>query len=1011
MKYLYLSLFTLFSFGAFSQCINKFPYKEDFEKFRNTQIISSCDATVKGDTANGWIQDPNDNGDWRADTSGTPSTGTGPGATDTTSGNGFGKDYNPGTLNGIYMYTEASSSVGCTGAVINLLSPCFDFSASSKFFRLQFAYHMFGSGMGSLFVDVFNNGVWTNAVWAIAGNQGESWLRADVPLGKFNGNNVQIRIRSVMGPNFLSDMAIDDISITEYFPPNYDAELISAQRTVNNYVFFTSRQSKDYNLLSSVKNNGVRPITGVKVVANSGSFSDTLILDTIPAFGFKGGTFTKRIEPTDTSNQRSVYFTVLLNETDTNYNNNSRDIGSGLIDTSIAREGGFNSGALGFNTGVGQIGQMFHLKNKDTLTSVTFALMSPTVGDSVKVKLYQFSGGAPTSLMATTASVRLINGANWYTLRFPCEQFLDTGNYFITVEQLVANNNMALGYTTTFYTPGTVFFGNGTTWTDAASSNFFVAMLLRMNFGQQFAPQLKLTSNSDTICQGESMLLRLSGATSYDWSPANLVPNPKAFQNSVSPNTTTTFSIKGTNVCNLSSTLNYTLHVKQSPLGIVTPNSTICFGKSITLVASGGANYTWTGGPSNANYTVSPTSATVYEVIFDSTNGCKTKMNVNVSVDRPIITKNNDTTICEGQKVNLVASGLLSYQWLSGPATPNYLVTPTKTSAYIITGKNSRGCDATDSVKTTVLAGPTIAITPDTSICFGNKITLNASGGVGYQWQSGPPTSQWTFLPFANEHKYVTVVGTNGCAKMDSVYVGVASFPLIKAGTDTTICEGQSVILDAQSSEPVAYKWTHGPTVKTTTVTPTTKTNYKVRGTNATGCFTEDSLTISINPLAKADFTTSVSGKNVTLTNNSTNNNSVFWDLGDGKTSSNTSLVHTYTADNTYKIKLVVGNACGQDSLEKTVLINTAGINDAMTIGIKIYPQPVKNQLSIVFPSHLNGQWDLVLVDAAGKTIQRTIVDTDINNTTVLNTQSLANGLYQLQLINKGQTYFYKIVK
>ena len=214
------------------------------------------------------------------------------------------------------------------------------------------------------------------------------------------------------------------------------------------------------------------------------------------------------------------------------------------------------------------------------------------------------------------------------------------------------------------------------------------------------------------------------------------------------------------------------------------------------------------------------------------------------------------------------------------------------------------------------------------------------------------------------------MTGSNGCTKIDSVYVGVASFPIITAGNDTTICEGQSVILDAQSSEMVAYKWSHGPTVKTTTVSPTTKTSYKVRGTNATGCYSEDSLTISVKPLAKADFTTNVSGKNVTLTNNSTNNNNVFWDLGDGKTSSNTSLIHTYAADGTYKIKLIVGNDCGKDSLEKTVIINTAGINDALHIGIQIYPQPVKNQLTIVFPSQLNGQWDIVLFDATGKTIK-----------------------------------------
>jgi PKD repeat protein len=1011
MKYLYFSILTVLSFGAHSQCINKFPYTENFEKFRKTQVTSSCDPTIKGDTANGWVQDPNDDGDWRSDTSGTTSVGTGPGATDTTSGSGTGKDFNPGTINGIYMYTEASSSVGCTNAVINLLSPCFDFSTSGKFYRLQFAYHMFGAGMGDLLVDVFDKGVWNNAVWSISGNQGESWLRADVPLGKYNGNNVQIRIRSVMGDNFLSDMAIDDIQITEYYPPNYDAELVSAIRMVDNYVFYTSRQGENFNIVSSVKNNGARAITGVKVVADCGNYTDTLYIDTIPAFSSKLGTFGKSINATDTATQRRIYFNVLLNEKDTNYSNNTRDIGSGLLDSTLARDAGANTGALGFNTGAGEIGQMFHLRSKDTLTSVTFGLINPTVGDSVKVRLYEFDANGPTNLLATTTSVKLVSGANWYTLRFPCEQFLDTGNYFVAVEQLVQNNNMALGYTTSFFTPGTVFFGGGGTWSSAESSNFFVAMLLRMNFGKQYPPIIKITSNSDTICQGESMLVRASGANSYDWSPANLVPNPKAFQNSISPNSTTTFTIKGTNSCNLSSSTNFTLVVKNSPLGTATSDSTICFGNSIVLAANSKSNYSWIGGPSNANYTVNPTSFTTYQVVFDSSNGCKTKLNVNINVDKPTIIKNNDTTICQGQKVNLFASGLASYKWVGGPSTQNFQVAPTSTRAYVITGKNARGCDANDSIITTVLAAPSISKTNDTAICFGNNITISASGGVGYKWLNGPPTSQWTFLPFANEFKYITVVGANGCSKMDSIYISVASFPVINAGNDTTICQGQSVNLNAQSSELVAYKWSHGPTVSSTTVTPAIKTSYKVRGTNATGCYTEDSLTINVNPLAKADFTTLVSSKNVTLTNNSTDNNSSFWDLGDGKTSTNTSFVHSYATDGTYKIKLIVENNCGKDSVEKTVIINTAGINDALNAGITIYPQPVKNQLHVQFPPHLNGTWKMTLIDATGKTISSTSIETNASQNTTINTESLASGIYQLQLINNGHSYFYKIIK
>ena len=213
MKTLFTLVFISITSFVSSQCISSFPHKEDFEKLTLLQQANaSCDLTVKGDTGNIWKQDPNDGGDWRADTAGTPSVGTGPGATSTTSGEGAGTDYSPGTRNGIYFYTEASSATACTNANIILLSPCYDFSASGKFYRLNFAYHMYGTGIGSLNVDVYDNGNWVN-VWTKSGDQGPNWNLGNANLANYKGTNVQIRIRSVMTASAFNDIAIDALTV------------------------------------------------------------------------------------------------------------------------------------------------------------------------------------------------------------------------------------------------------------------------------------------------------------------------------------------------------------------------------------------------------------------------------------------------------------------------------------------------------------------------------------------------------------------------------------------------------------------------------------------------------------------------------------------------------------------------------------------------------------------------------------------------------------------------------
>ncbi len=176
------------------------PLTEDFESFPLCSSAATCSLACT--LGNGFINESNltsDSHDWRVFQGSTPSSPTGPDF-----------DYVPGTTVGNYVYLE--SSVPCTSLTANMLSPCVNLSTISNP-MLSFAYHMYGTDMGTLYVDVFANGAWTNNVWFMSGNKGNTWLTANISLAAWAGDIVNIRWRGVTGANFLSDMALDGIGI------------------------------------------------------------------------------------------------------------------------------------------------------------------------------------------------------------------------------------------------------------------------------------------------------------------------------------------------------------------------------------------------------------------------------------------------------------------------------------------------------------------------------------------------------------------------------------------------------------------------------------------------------------------------------------------------------------------------------------------------------------------------------------------------------------------------------
>lgn len=175
--------------------------------------------------------------------------------------------------------------------------------------------------------------------------------------------------------------------------------------------------------------------------------------------------------------------------------------------------------------------------------------------------------------------------------------------------------------------------------------------------------------------------------------------------------------------------------VNVSPITDIDANAgddvAICIGSSLQLEATGGALFTWTptetlDNPNTPNPIATPEVTTTY--ILEVVNGvCVDYDTIVVTVNPlPTIDAGEDVTILSDQSTVLTATGAGdggSYLWepdtdLDDATLASPTASPNVTTLYYVTGTDTNGCSATDSVEVQVIPG----------IVFPDGITPNGDG-------------------------------------------------------------------------------------------------------------------------------------------------------------------------------------------------------------------------------------------------------------------------------------------
>jgi len=445
------------------------------------------------------------------------------------------------------------------------------------------------------------------------------------------------------------------------------------------------------------------------------------------------------------------------------------------------------------------------------------------------------------------------------------------------------------------------------------------------------------------ICFGDSVQLSASGGTKFKWNNTNFISNDSI----PNPFTRTTFTREyivtvSDGLCEDKDTVN--VNVTAKPTIVINGNTTICKGDSVSLTASGALKYLWNNSVFLNNDTIyNPIAKPDSNMTFIVTgfNGlCSNSDTININVAKLTPDAGIDKTICLGDSVTLNASGGTKYEWysnntLSDTSINNPIAKPVINTKYYVLVSNGVCKQKIDSVEVFISNVLITNAGKDTSLCKNDSIQLQGSGGNSFTWTPSLGLSQNNIPnPYAKPQittQYILKSVSGNCNSEDTIVITVNEIPSLNIGQDTTICKGESFLINT-SSNADRFTWfpdffLDNATIKNPISKPDSNIIYFVKGESSTTlCYNYDTLAIKVNN-PKANFTTNTSSGHSPLSvqfkNNSTPVNLInFWNFDNQETSNILDPKTIFTKAGKYQTKLLVTDSFGcKDSVFKEIIV------------------------------------------------------------------------------------------
>lgn len=461
-----------------------------------------------------------------------------------------------------------------------------------------------------------------------------------------------------------------------------------------------------------------------------------------------------------------------------------------------------------------------------------------------------------------------------------------------------------------------------------------------VNITVNLSPNVSLIANNNTICEGESVTLTASGASSFVWD--NSLPSQTI--QTIQPKTNTTYQVIGTSN-NCADTASISISVNAKPtVSISASKTSVCLDDTAQLkaISTNNLTYLWDNGLGKTlNPIVKPTDTTTYNLIGTDLNGCSDSASVTIFTKPiPALTISNpNSNICGGAKTNIsiVSDIPTEFRWnvtstnvtgalsrKNGNTTDKSLMiaqTLNNTSKNAIVTYDifavTNGCFSANQqvsiIVDTCLVSANFAV--DKSIvCSLDSISFTdkSIGANTWAWDfgnnaspskatgKGPHKVKYTSNGLKTTKLVVTGLGGIDSINIDAVNVKVLSKPIITSNNVSLTQDSTNITLNASiDKDATAYHWNVIPTIAATIKDTTASANLVlganysgnikllVKSSNTFGCSSVSSDTLKLT--RSGNFT--IKAKNTTAFNNDS-----------------TTITATFVGSNPYNLTYTIGS-------------------------------------------------------------------------------------------------------